>query len=64
MLLTEEDAKTKWCPMVRAPYGGYGSVNTYDKHFKCIASDCAMWRWSKLPAQGYCGLAGKPEIQE
>ena len=26
---------------------------------KCLASDCAMWRWAS-PGRGYCGLAGKP----
>ena len=29
----------------------------------CIASKCAMWRWTDSPglvSRGYCGLAGKP----
>lgn len=29
--------------------------------FKCIASDCMMWRWGPVDVtRGYCGLAGKP----
>ena len=56
------------------PGHGIGSANRVgiDAHNadpKCIASDCAAWRW--LPAnydelgevtrQGYCGAFGRPE---
>jgi len=34
--MTEEEARTKWCPMARVPVA--------DSGFKCIASDCMMWR--------------------
>ena len=66
--MTEEDAKTKQCPMVQ----GKRPTET-----KCIASDCMMWQWAHpIPLdgkwegdkwcqdysgtnikQGYCGLA-------
>jgi hypothetical protein len=56
-ILTEEEAKTKWCPMVRFHVGG--DDQCYDNkpqpteqpyHARtesvfCIASDCMMWRW-------------------
>ncbi len=51
MLLTEQDARTKVCWQPR------NATN------KCIASDCAMWRWfpDGEPVRiGYCGLAGWP----
>ena len=34
--MTEDEAKTKWCPMVS------------DKKYvaRCIGSNCMMWRWT------------------
>lgn len=70
--MTEEEAKTKWCPMVR----WYGNANQYEDVFDnrgynctCVASGCMMWRWNYKKEEnrdlykdhdGYCGLAGKP----
>lgn len=61
----EEQARAMWCPLTqifRSPDGGMRAANEQS----CIASQCAMWRWSN-PAEpvnylrlGYCGLAGKP----
>ncbi len=68
MNLTEEEARTKWCPHIRlanmisqAEYAV--SVNVYDNldRPRCIASECSQWRWQPLMTKGYCGLAGKPE---
>lgn len=50
MLVTEEEAKTKWCP--RESRGGTGVTN------KCIGSECMVWWWiDKEKTKGYCGLA-------
>jgi hypothetical protein len=74
--MTEDQAKKKWCPMVRL-YGDDWITRLTDgrlkaisdgdvtKVTKCIGSDCMMWRWygvtGRSPAKlGYCGLAGKP----
>ena len=61
--MTEDEAKTKWCPKVE--HRGLG---------KCIASACMAWRPTDneggpaaegdpepvyKPA-GFCGLAGRP----
>lgn len=56
MILTENQASTKWCPFSTP---GYAS--------DCKASGCAAWRWydggsDEQPRRGYCGLAGKPEV--
>jgi hypothetical protein len=51
---TEAEAKELWCPMDR----------TDDLEKRCIASECAMWRWrhgTKITRHGYCGLAGRPD---
>lgn len=41
MVLTEEEAKTKWCPqVVRTNLGG-----TYPISCTCVASRCMLWRW-------------------
>ena len=70
--MTEEEAKTKWCPMVRDAQGddqrGINSSNDF-RFTNCIASDCMMWRQSAKPEprekpfkvwpHGYCGLGGE-----
>ena len=54
--MTEEQAKTKWCPMSRtgvdevtANRGFNGKIFEEDK---CIASDCMMWRWLSWKPKG------------
>lgn len=70
MILTEDEAKTKWCPMGRRWTAGPSGAATTNVGACCIASGCMMWR--RLSAldengrmmtpevHGYCGLAGKP----
>ena len=50
--MTEDEAKTKWCPMVRFHNGLDGDVYcsrptgvVTNNSAKCIASDCMMWKW-------------------
>ena len=57
-MLTETEAKQRWCPMVRmAEEEGSGFAGTWNRTWRsrpipnpdecrCIASDCAMWRWT------------------
>jgi hypothetical protein len=62
--MTEDEAKTKWCPKIE--HRGWG---------KCIGSGCMAWRWMLNvgenpenpaeatilpPVKGYCGLGGRP----
>ena len=69
--MTEEEAKTKWCPMVRGTYSNrYVSEIGFSKDQACLASGCALWRWENTSfvkgteedkhLAGYCGLGGKP----
>ena len=53
-LLTEEQAKEKWCPWARQESSG-GSFNRYrpqdgniPPHCCCIASECMAWRVKEL----------------
>jgi hypothetical protein len=73
--MTEDEAKTKWCPFVRHPVNmpGYSNGNRFNKPSldatcRCIGSRCMAWRWEILVAdesmrnkndRGCCGLAGK-----
>lgn len=42
MLLTEEEAKAKWCPQAQIAAGpASNDIQT------CCASNCMMWRWGK-----------------
>jgi hypothetical protein len=65
--MTEDEAKTKWCPQARLASSG-GSVNRYHvggmgggvvSGSNCIASACMAWRETSSQ-HGYCGLAGRP----
>ncbi len=74
--MTEEDAKTKWCPFARtaqpAANGPYSANRKADGSFgasSCIASACMAWR-DTTPAdsvrigrfrEGFCGLARAPQ---
>ena len=61
--MTEQEAKTKWCPMVRVTMTPQDSTwqnqamtnrMAFVKHglteSRCIASDCMMWRWGQKGA--------------
>jgi hypothetical protein len=76
MLLTETEAKTKWCPLVRAANVAEPSANAQSRNRDgsggpsrsslCIASGCMFWRFEehsdkRIDPRGYCGAAGKPE---
>jgi hypothetical protein len=50
--MTEEQAKTKWCPFSRNFYnqGPYNRTPWgIDKASMCIGSECMAWRWVKDP---------------
>jgi hypothetical protein len=61
--MTEEDAKTKWCPLLvkfnNIPVGG-AYIKMPVLQTTCIASGCMMWRWFPEKTEGYCGLANRP----
>jgi hypothetical protein len=72
MLVTEEEAKKKWCPMVSFHVGFKSNVfdnkpggsPAHNGSCFCIASDCMKWRWRESiwagkETLGYCGLGGK-----
>jgi len=62
--MTEDEAKTKWCPHVRhtALPMSNGDAAVYDNRSSevafhvagcCIASECMAWRWSMEPNPAY-----------
>ena len=66
MILTEAEAKTKWCPFARflgqGAQGGrliaLAAVNIGDENGKeirsyCISSRCMAWRWAQKPNPDY-----------
>lgn len=63
--MTEEQARERWCPMVRHTAGNdenaaFNRNTEWPKvNLNCVASECMAWRWTDA-ARGYCGLVGKP----
>jgi hypothetical protein len=50
MKMTEQVAKTKWCPHAREWASSGANPNRHDNGeprdgCKCLASGCALWRW-------------------
>lgn len=70
MTLTEQEAKTKWCPHVRCLRGvvslgvamsAAANADYNDRHpeyARCIGSECMAWR-RKSGTAGFCGLASR-----
>lgn len=71
--MTEEEAKTKWCPFARVPgisLGGHGiAINRSTEDDpkqksltpKCIGSDCMAWREDLTrdeASQGFAAQSG------
>lgn len=62
--MTEKDAKTKWCPMVRSGVTFRQGANRWiesdgtHRIAQCLGSACMMWRWvhDERIDDGYCGL--------
>ena len=58
-MISEKDAKNKWCPLTRV-YSSHGSFNSYGDGVpdscKCRGSTCMMWHWV-TEEHGYCGLS-------
>lgn len=67
--MTEEEARQKWCPMVRVrDYGEDEPATNRDnsgrhkqKIHTCLASDCMMWVWTayQLKDEVYVGVKGR-----
>lgn len=65
MLLTEDEAKTKWCPHAVAshtdPRRGFHAGETRDEYcFTCIASECMAWRWAGWRTKSLGFIAERP----
>ncbi len=69
MLVTPEEARDKYCPFRHSKVAALISKNG-GTDYNCIAEQCMMWRWLKVPEDGrrpsigFCGLAGRPLSSE
>lgn len=72
--MTEDEAKTKWCPMVNGNRDISGARISKEPGAGniwncCIGSNCMMWRYSHpeyirrneedKQLSGFCGIAGR-----
>ena len=57
MIVKEKDANFKICPTLSAD-------SSRDKSVGCMGDMCMMWRWKKPGNTGYCGLAGRVEVDK
>lgn len=74
--MTEDEAKTKWCPFARheatagnrLPYGKPGDEPAPDDYcaeaamlLPCIGSACMAWQWKRKPGvKGHCETVPHP----
>jgi hypothetical protein len=72
MIVSEADARKKWCPLARVNTNNGCATNRYadEKAGKdgrpynsmCIGSECMAWQQSPIRSDGdagYCGLAAQ-----
>jgi hypothetical protein len=58
--MTEEEAKTKWCPFARVSMAWQSSIGSANRGLtedekplaNCIGSACMAWRWEGFLRQG------------
>lgn len=59
-MLTEDEAKLKWCPLARE-----NRAENDESVTDCLGSGCMFWRWSHQvqgdTPLGFCGAAGLPK---
>lgn len=48
--MSEDEAKTKWCPFAHLESGNRALGGDYRKSVLCIGSACMAWRWNYNPA--------------
>jgi hypothetical protein len=79
MVLTEEEAKLRWCPEARVAMTagmaanrtafGKGYANIFEET-RCLGSGCMLWRWQSLfrdgnsEATGFCGLSSHRRFED
>lgn len=50
--MTEQDAKSKWCPMTVASHTNPRQIETDGTYLhNCIGSACALWQWDEAMAR-------------
>lgn len=69
-ILTEDQAKTRWCPFARVgldwhfdgQFAHFAANRNNDGEpiGRCIASGCMQWRVANEAGDGFCGLSGQP----
>ncbi len=69
-MMTEDEAKQRWCPLVRFKSGNTGSETAFNRQrgydetaadLNCIGSRCMAWHWRSASLDedlGYCGAFG------
>ena len=72
-MITEEEAKTKWCPHVRHVAGdanqasnaaGYAGGRAHEEWNCCIGSKCMAWRFVKYVVQPGVDNAGNWNVND
>lgn len=54
MALTEDEARSRWCPFTRVGEQASGAAeNRPNGDLHCIASGCMAWRWGQKPNPSY-----------
>lgn len=74
--MTTEEARTKWCPMVRSTVvnlpssnrdwsGATGGIvcNNNPEYARCIADECACWVWDRKTEHSYGPVKHLPKEQ-